>query len=107
MSELKTFYSMEGANMSGRPVPGDGQEWVRCAGCRRCHNTGYRGRIAIFELLKVNSAIQQEIIQKSSTEKIRKEAVANGMRPLLSDGILKVNRGITTPEEITRVSILE
>ena len=107
LSELKTFYSMEGTNMSGRPVPGDGQEWVRGAGCRRCHNTGYRGRIAIFEILKVNSAIQQEIIQKSSTEKIRKEAVANGMRPLFSDGILKVNRGITTPEEITRVSILE
>jgi len=107
LSELETFYSMEGTNMSGCPVPGDGQEWVRGAGCRRCHNTGYRGRIAIFEVLKVNSAIQQEIIQKSSTEKIRREAVANGMRPLFSDGILKVNRGITTPEEITRVSILE
>jgi len=107
LSELKSFYSMEGTNMSGRPVPGNGQEWFRGAGCRRCYNTGYRGRIAIFELLKVNSAIQQEIIQKSSTEKIRREAVANGMRPLFADGILKVNRGITTPEEITRVSILE
>jgi len=107
LSELKTFYSMEGTNMSGRPVPGDDLEWVRGAGCRRCYNTGYRGRIAIFELLKVNNAIQQKIIQKSSTEKIRKEAVANGMRPLFADGILKVNRGITTPEEIMRVSILE
>ena len=105
--ELKTFSSPEGTNWFGNPGPGEGIKWFRGSGCRRCYNTSYRERVAIFEFFKVDKAIQQEIVRKSSAEKIKDVAIANGMRTLFADGLLKVNKGITTPEEVMRVCALE
>ncbi|MBW1741276.1 MAG: type II/IV secretion system protein [Deltaproteobacteria bacterium] len=85
----------------------EGGQWARSSGCRRCDNTGYRGRIGIFECFKMDKTIRQEVIKESSAEKIREIVLQNGMRPLLEDGLLKVNSGQTTPEEILRVTVLE
>ncbi len=84
-----------------------GAGWARSSGCRRCERKGYKGRTGIFECFRMDKNIRQEIMKESSAEKIRETAVANGMKPLFQDGILKVNKGITTPEEILRVTTLE
>ncbi len=83
------------------------KKWFRGKGCRHCQKTGYSGRIGVFELLDINTSIQQEIIKQSSAEVIRKIAISEGMRTLYQDSILKVQQGLTTPEEVLRVTVLE
>ncbi len=85
----------------------DGASWQRGKGCRQCRNTGFRGRIAICEICKVTRKIQQQVVKKVSIEELRDTALADGMRTLLEDGMIKLHRGITTPEEIMRVTLLE
>jgi general secretion pathway protein E len=74
------------------------------AGCDECRNTGYRGRTGIFELMTVDSQIRQLILDKASADVIRNRAVANGMQVLKECGLDKVRQGITTIEEVLRVS---
>ncbi|MEJ2313215.1 MAG: ATPase, T2SS/T4P/T4SS family [Nitrospirota bacterium] len=76
----------------------------RGAGCPACMNTGYKGRIAIFELLEINDDVRDLIVDKSSAREIKEKAVSLGMRTLYQDGIEKVKRGITTLEEVLRVT---
>lgn len=72
-------------------------------GCNECSETGYKGRIGIFEVFEVNDEIQELTNKHSSTEQIRKAAKKAGMVPMMQDGLDKVQAGITTIEEITRV----
>ncbi len=72
-------------------------------GCAFCHNTGFRGRVAIFELLPVSSKLHDLILTNPSADAIRALAVKEGMRSLFADGIDKVKNGITTLEEVLRV----
>ncbi len=72
------------------------------AGCPRCSNTGYRGRIAIFEVMHMNNDIRELAFKRSTTSELRKAARAAGMRNLLEDGKIKIFNGITTPEEVAR-----
>lgn len=74
-------------------------------GCDACHHTGFKGRTAIFEYLPVNEAIRKEIINKSSTEQIKKIAMASGVRTLREDGWKKVKEGTTTISEVLRVTL--
>ena len=76
------------------------------AGCVKCSGTGYRGRIGIFELLRMTEAIQALTIKKSSSTDILNEALKQGMITMKQDGVLKVLRGITTMEEVYRVTAL-
>jgi type IV pilus assembly protein PilB len=77
------------------------------AGCQRCSGTGYKGRIAIFEMLEMNNQIRELAFTRATTSALRKVALASGMRSLLEDGRLKVFKGITTPEEVSRVTQAE
>lgn len=79
----------------------------RGKGCKACNNTGYMGRTGIYEILLVNEEIDKLILQKTSSEEIKKRAVALGMKTLRHDGWKKVMAGITTPEEVMRVTQLE
>ncbi len=65
---------------------------------------GYKGRKAIFELLQMNSELRDLAFKVSPVAELRRAAVASGMRPLVEDGRIKVLKGITTPQEIARVS---
>jgi len=77
------------------------------AGCSRCQGTGYRGRIAIFEMMEMNSQLRELAFQKAPTSELRKAARATGMKTLLMDGRVKVFKGITTPQEVTTVTQAE
>ncbi|MBN1844731.1 MAG: Flp pilus assembly complex ATPase component TadA [Sedimentisphaerales bacterium] len=77
------------------------------AGCSRCHQTGYHGRIGIFEMMLMNTEIREMAFRREPTNKIRAAAVASGMRRLIEDGKLKILEGITTLAEVARVAQAE
>jgi type II secretory ATPase GspE/PulE/Tfp pilus assembly ATPase PilB-like protein len=73
-------------------------------GCRKCRNTGYLGRIAIHELFIPTEEILDQIAQNITLKQLRAAALANKMIPLHIDGVQKVAAGITTIDEILRVT---
>ncbi len=78
-------------------------KFFRGKGCKKCNNSGYRGRTAIYELLEIDDNMKSLIAQDAGLEKLRKQAVESGMITLREDGIDKVKQGITTIEEVLRV----
>lgn len=76
-------------------------------GCPKCRNTGYKGRTAIFELLLPNEEIKELIVARASSDKIRKVAIASKMHTLHDHGLIKVKEGVTTIEEVMRLTIEE
>jgi type IV pilus assembly protein PilB len=82
----------------------DGMALYRKRGCPRCNQTGYRGRIGIFQLMTMNEELETLAAQKASREDIERCAMANGMRTLWDDGLAKVAAGLTSVEELTRVT---
>ncbi len=76
----------------------------RGRGCEKCAHTGYYGRSGIYELLEMDSAIHQLIIKDADAHQIRLMARQNKMRTLLEDGMLKVKAGLTTINEVFRVT---
>jgi len=85
----------------------DGKEYnyYRSKGCAYCKKTGYHGRLGIFELLIVDEKIRKLIAVKASSEDIKRAAVAGGMRTLRDDGVLRARAGLTTLEEVIRVTV--
>lgn len=71
-------------------------------GCNRCQGTGYKGRIAIFEMLEMNNQIRELAFERAPASELRKAARNSGMRTLLGDGKRKIFRGITTPMEVAK-----
>lgn len=76
-------------------------------GCKNCHFTGYAGRVGIFEILEVSKAIRKLITDRQDSDVIMQQAIADGMSTMLDDGLMKVSQGITTIEEILRVTKVE
>ena len=75
------------------------------AGCEKCNNSGYHGRQGIFELCVLNSELRELAFKRASLTELKRAAKATGMRSLLEDGRRKVISGVTTPEEIARVTV--
>ena len=73
-------------------------------GCRACRNGGYRGRTGLYELLMMNEELGEQIIERVPASALVRTGLANGMRMLSEDGWLKVREGITTPDEVMRVT---
>jgi len=73
-------------------------------GCSRCSNTGYHGRVAIIEFMTVDDKIKSMIIEEASSDAIKEYATGQGMKTLRQDGFLKAAEGITTLEEVYRVT---
>ena len=82
-------------------------EFKKGKGCRFCHDTGYQSRSGIFEVLELSPAIKQMILTRQSPLEIKKAAIAQGMVPLRRAGWQKVERGLTTFEEMNRVTFEE
>jgi CheY-like chemotaxis protein len=81
--------------------------FYRGRGCTSCSNTGYSGRIGIYEMLRISAALKQLIHRKASEGELRKAAGISGTRFLLEDAMDKVRHGITTLEEVVRVIQLD
>ncbi|GLH64774.1 ATPase, T2SS/T4P/T4SS family [Parageobacillus sp. G301] len=79
---------------------------VRGRGCPTCNMTGYKGRIAIHELLVMTDEMRRVILNKEPFSKLRELAIKNRMIFLIDDGLLKVKQGLTTLEEVLKVAIL-
>jgi type IV pilus assembly protein PilB len=77
--------------------------FYKSVGCEQCNHTGYRGRIGIYEVLRVNDKLRRAIAERASEAQIRDIALASGMMTLGEDGLAKVKSGVTTAEELLRV----
>jgi len=75
----------------------------RGRGCRSCRQTGFSGRVGLFELLVVDEPMRAAIASRGSSDALRQLALQRGMRTMRSDGLLKVQQGLTTLDEIERV----
>jgi general secretion pathway protein E len=83
---------------------GDRLPSFRGAGCEQCFGTGYHGRVGIFELMELNEELRSIIMRNEDASVITAAARRNGMRNLRDDGWEKVARGVTTPDEVIRVT---
>ncbi len=81
----------------------DGQVLYRPVGCNHCSGTGYRGRLALFELMTVTEEIELMAVERRSSDDIRRLALSQGMRTLREDGFEKVRSGVTSLEEVLRI----
>src|SRR6056297_154257 len=87
-------------------VPDPGKlKLYRGKGCDYCKNTGYRGRTAIYEMVRINDEIRSMIMKNTSSNEIKEIAIKNGMLTLLDSGVAKALEGITTIDEVLRVAV--
>lgn len=80
-----------------------GSRFYRPRGCRECTGLGYKGRIGIFELLRVDEELRDMVAKEKSSDDIQARAAEKGMRLIIEDGIEKAKEGITSLEEVLRV----
>jgi len=85
-------------------LPGDASAGYRGSGCVECNGNGYRGRVGIYELLLMRDELRTALLGKADANRLRDKAVQQGMRTLYQDGWDKVARGVTTREELFRVT---
>jgi len=108
-SKCKDAYEPSSAELVAAGLPLDGADAAptlyRPVGCSSCTKTGYRGRLAVHEVMPVSEEIERLIVERASTDDIAKCASAQGMRTLREDGLAKVLLGHTTLEEIARVVV--
>ena len=95
---ISTFFKNQ---KGGKPVV------YRGKGCKMCRGLGYQGRIGLFEVLEVTKNVRKLIFAKTDAEDIEKVALSEGMRSFMHDGLEKVARGVTTIEEVLRVTKVE
>jgi type IV pilus assembly protein PilB len=75
------------------------------SGCEKCNNTGYKGRVGLYEVLEVTEEVRELILVGASSLELRRKAVDEGMITLRSSGLRKVKEGVTTIEEIVRETV--
>lgn len=78
---------------------------LKPVGCNKCHNTGYKGRTGLFEVMEVTDEIRDMILSRAQSKDIKKKAQANGMLTLRRSGLTKIMNGITSVEEVLRETI--
>ncbi len=83
----------------------DGMAFYRKRGCPRCSQTGYKGRVGIYQLLTMTESIAQLAVARASRDEIERAALAGGMKTLWDDGLSKVAAGLTSVEELARILV--
>ena len=83
----------------------DGMAFYRKRGCPRCSQTGYKGRVGIYQLLTMNEEIAQLAVARASRDEIERAAFGQGMKTLWDDGLAKVAAGLTSIEELARILV--
>jgi general secretion pathway protein E len=82
-------------------------KWKRAVGCQHCHQTGYKGRMGIYELVSLDGKLQQMINSLAPLQEIKSMIRQQGQRTLFGDGLIKASRGLTSIEEVMRVAYVE
>jgi len=77
----------------------------RGRGCKNCNDTGYRGRIALYEVMPFTDDLKELVLQGASATEIKAEMIRRGVASLRMAGINKILEGVTTPEEILRTTV--
>ncbi|MCA9295581.1 MAG: type II/IV secretion system protein, partial [Phycisphaerales bacterium] len=90
-----------------RPADISGRTFFRGRGCDACNRSGYRGRLAIFEIMEIDDALREMIMSEVSTNVLRTESRKRGMRTLRESGLLAIYDGQTTIDEVVRETIVE
>ena len=103
VKRLLEVMKQEGA-VAGKVTDLSGLEFFVGEGCDKCNRTGYKGRMGIFEVLPVTVEIMKLILSKSSTQELEDQAITQGMILMWQDGFIKAHQGLTTIDEIIRVS---
>lgn len=98
--ELKNLIKGQLPPNSGSTIP---ERLFQGRGCNACNLSGYRGLIAIFEILRSTEAIKKLIVERAIASKIKEKATEEGMKTMFEDGLLKAEAGITTIDEVLRV----
>jgi type IV pilus assembly protein PilB len=80
---------------------------MKGAGCTTCNGTGYKGRVALYEVMRFSDELKERVLQGASSAELKVEAIKRGMSSLRMSGIRKVIEGVTTPEEIMRVTMAD
>lgn len=108
VEDLKKNLSLEVINKHYIPL-GENKEvrLYKGQGCKVCHFTGYQGRLGLFEVLEMTKELRQLISEKKDADVINQAAIASGMTTMLNDGLEKVTKGMTTIEEVMRVTKVE
>jgi type IV pilus assembly protein PilB len=83
----------------------EGRQFYYGAGCNKCNKTGYKGRIALFELMVMTDRLRSLIMDHASTADLRNAAKEDGMRTLRDGGLLHIYDGVTTIEEVVKETI--
>jgi len=84
-------------------IEAEDKVFFRGRGCKTCNGTGYKGRMAIYEIMRVTDKLRDLVLARASASEIRKAAVAQGMKEMRHSGMELALAGLTTPEEIMRV----
>lgn len=105
-SECRHEHKLSAASLRAHGMPEELSEEIffKGAGCERCEYTGYFGRTGIFEMLVVDDAIRDQIIARASRTDIEQTARRRGMQTMIEDGLEKARAGVTTFEEVLRVT---
>ncbi|MFH1456879.1 MAG: ATPase, T2SS/T4P/T4SS family [Patescibacteria group bacterium] len=103
INELKKILQKQGVLKSSKETLSS-LLFYKGKGCKQCGNSGYKGRIGIYEVLEITEEIGKLILKRAATEEINKKAKEEGMSTMSQDGFLKAKQGITSIEEIIRVT---
>lgn len=82
------------------------EQWFQARGCQHCQGTGYRGRVGIYELVEVSDAMRDLVLRNASLPDMREQSRQEGYRDMFLDGLIKARAGLTTVEEVLRVTSL-
>ncbi len=105
-SECKEAYEPPEELLDRYKLPKDGStKLYKAIGCSKCNDTGYKGRIGLYEVMLMDEEIEKLTVERATSEEIKKVAIAHGMKTLQQDGIEKVKLGLTSLEEVLRVTV--
>ncbi|HSC86956.1 MAG TPA: type IV-A pilus assembly ATPase PilB [Polyangiaceae bacterium] len=94
-------------DLGATPEQAQGAKVMKGRGCSNCNNSGYRGRVALYEVMRFTDTLKEKVLLGASTAELKMAAIKSGMTSLRMAGILKVLEGVTTPEEVGRVTMAD
>jgi len=105
LARLGLLETGNGSDQDDRCLSRSPANFMKGSGCEACRQTGYRGRLGIFELLTVDDTVRSQVQEHANATQIRDSAIAQGMQLLREDGIAKACSGRTTLDEVLRVTV--